>query len=240
MSFEAELKLIVEAGVGAGLKAFASELDSSWVASAIDRGITATLRRRRLPAESVVWLVIGMALFRDHSIADVVKRLELVTADADGASGRVANAALPKARKRVGARPLEDLFAISASEWSHAQAALDGWRGLSVYAMDGTTLSVPDTDENRDAFTLHVTPRGQAGYPKVRVVTLMAARSHLIVDAAVGPFSGEGTGEQTLARQLWHGVPDNSLLIADRNFIDYAQLHRFATTGEERHWIFRM
>ena len=37
----------------------------------------ATVRNRRLPAEQVVWLVIGMALFRNRSIHDVVGKLDL-------------------------------------------------------------------------------------------------------------------------------------------------------------------
>jgi hypothetical protein len=56
--------------------------------------------------------------------------------------------------------------------------------------MDGTTLNVPDTDANRAAFHLPKTGRGQSSYPKVRLVTLMAARSHLLVDAAIGAFDG--------------------------------------------------
>lgn len=240
MSFEAALHHLTEASAGSGLKAFAGELDAQWVAEALDRSGAATLRRRKLPAESVVWLVVGMALLRDHSIADVVRRLELVEPNADGSKGGVADAALPKARRRVGETPLRELFAISAKHWAHDHASQDRWRGLAVYSMDGSTLSVPDTEENREAFCLPATGRGQSGYPKLRVVALMAARSHLLVDAAVGPFHGKGTAEPILARPLWDAVPDHALLLADRNFIDYAQLHRFASAGTERHWLVRM
>jgi hypothetical protein len=240
MSFASELEHLVEGGVAGGLTTFASHLDARWVDAAIARHTPATLRRRKLPAESVVWLVVGMALFRDHSIADVVRRLDLVVPEAEGGKGAVVDGALPKARYRVGEAPLHDLFATSASHWSHASAAQDQWRGLSVYAMDGTTLSVPDTEENREAFHLPATGRGQSGYPKVRVVTLMAARSHLLVDAVIGPFHGKGTAEPSLARPMWDGVPDHALLIADRNFIDYAQLHRFRHTGTDRHWLVHM
>lgn len=240
MSFESALHQILNVGAADGLKAFASDLDAEWVAAALARHAPAKLRRRKLPGESVVWLVVGMALFRDHSIADVVRRLELVVPEPDGDKGSVVDGALPKARYRIGDKPLQDIFACSASHWSHEHAAQDQWRGLSVYALDGTTLSVPDTDENREAFHLPATGRRQSGYPKARLVTLMAARSHLLVDAAIGPFDGKGTGESQLARPLWDGVPDDSLLIADRNFIDYAQFHHFTTTGTGRHWLVRM
>lgn len=38
-------------------------VDREWIEQALQATGTATIRRRRLPAEQVVWLVIGMALF---------------------------------------------------------------------------------------------------------------------------------------------------------------------------------
>ena len=52
---------------------FQASIDPSWVLEALSATGTATLRRRRFPAEQVVWLVVGMALFRDLPIVDVVK-----------------------------------------------------------------------------------------------------------------------------------------------------------------------
>jgi len=179
-------------------------------------------------------------LFRDHSIADVVRRLDLVTPNKDGTKGKVVDGALPKARRRVGERPLRELFSTCAQHWSHAHASNDRWRELSVYAMDGTTLSVPDTDDNREAFCLPATGRGQSGYPKLRLVSLMAARSHVVVDVAIGPFHGKQTAEPAIAKPLWDEIPDNALLIVDRVFIDYAQFYRFTSTGADRHWLVRM
>jgi hypothetical protein len=43
-------------------------IDTAWVEEALHATGTATLRRRRLPAIQVVWLVIAMALFRNRSI----------------------------------------------------------------------------------------------------------------------------------------------------------------------------
>ena len=50
--------------VGAGDRAasfdlFSETLDPEWIAQALTATGTATVRRRKLPAEYVVWLVIG-------------------------------------------------------------------------------------------------------------------------------------------------------------------------------------
>ncbi len=56
---------------------FSGSLDDAWIKQALEATGTASVRRRRLPAEQVVWLVIGMGLLRDRSIAAVVDHLDL-------------------------------------------------------------------------------------------------------------------------------------------------------------------
>ena len=69
--------------VGAGerpasFEQFSAAIDPAWIAAALAATGTASVRRRKLPAEHVVWLVIGMGLFHDRSIAQVVQHLDLV------------------------------------------------------------------------------------------------------------------------------------------------------------------
>ncbi|MDP3543835.1 MAG: transposase domain-containing protein [Elusimicrobiota bacterium] len=55
-----------------------------WIESCLAKQGMATLRRRKLPVENIVWLVVGMALFRDRSISEIVQRLDLVQPGEDG------------------------------------------------------------------------------------------------------------------------------------------------------------
>jgi len=57
---------------------FRSHIDSSWIQAALESTGTASMRRRRLPAEQVIWLVLGIALYRDRSIAHVADSLDLI------------------------------------------------------------------------------------------------------------------------------------------------------------------
>ena len=96
-NIEESFREIIESDIPTSLKRLGKELDAQWIENALQESGAGTIRRRKLPAALVVWLVIGMALFRDRSI-----------------------------------------------------------------------LRIPDTDENREAFGLPGTGRGQAGYPQVR------------------------------------------------------------------------
>lgn len=194
----------------------------------------ATMRKRRLPVEQVIWVVLGMALFRDRSIAEVVDKLDLALPDAQGSI--VAPSAIVQARARVGEEPMEWLFERSAEEWGHQSAGRHRWRGLAIYGVDGSSIRIPDSDENRQHFGGSASGRGDSGYPLVRMVTLMALRSHLMVAVRFGPYA---TGEVTYAKELWSEIPDHSLTLEDRGFLNAGMLVPLAGQGSNRHWMTR-
>ncbi|MBK7535985.1 MAG: transposase domain-containing protein [Myxococcales bacterium] len=84
-----------------GYPTFQRHLDPSWIEEALATTGTATLRKRRLPAERVVWLVIGMALLRDRPIAEVVRQLDLAMPSGDVA-GPSPRGSVSQARTRLG------------------------------------------------------------------------------------------------------------------------------------------
>lgn len=193
---------------------------------------TATVRRRRLPAEQVVWLVLGMALYRHRPIAELVDRLDLVLPGA----GPIAPSAVSQARERLGSEPMRWLFAKTAETWGHASARRHAWRGLALYGVDGTTVRVPDSKANRKHFGGQRGGNGDCGYPLARVLTLTALRSHLLCAARFGPYT---LSEQLYALELWSMVPDNSLCIVDRHFFAADILIPLARDGSNRHWLLR-
>jgi hypothetical protein len=208
-------------------------LDPAWIEQALEATGTATLRKRRLPAEQVVWLVIGMALYRDRPIHDLVARLDLVLPGSDSV---MAPSAVVEARARLGADPMEWLFERSARKWAHASARKHAWRGLALYGVDGSTLRVADSPENRAYFGGSSGTRGESGYPLVRVATLMALRSHLMASVGFGPYADS---EIVLASTLWGEVPDDSLMIVDRGFLAAGILLPLNRDGKNRQWLTR-
>jgi Insertion element 4 transposase N-terminal/Transposase DDE domain len=217
---------------------FSRELDLDWIRRALEVTGTATIRRRKLPAEHVVWMVVGMGLLRDRPIQDVVRHLNLVLPDAEqpGGRGRVSGGAIVQARDRLGAEPLAVLFADTADNWATRSADQYRWRGLAVYGVDGSTLRVPDTEENEAAFGRPHSGRGGAGYPQARVVAIMVLRSHLLGRVEFGPSSDS---EVKLAERIWPTLPDHSITIVDRGFISYRVFHAIQTGGQQRHWLTR-
>ena len=217
-------------------------LDPKWVEEALLATDSATIRKRRMPAEQTVWLLLGMALLRDQPIPAVARQLDVALPAPDG-SRTVASSALTQARARLGPEPMEWLFLRSAEEWANRAADIDRWRGLALYGVDGTTLRVADSAENREHFGGQDSGRHdggrderQSGYPLMKLVVVMALRSHVIGAAVFGPYA---TDERTYATSLWETVPDHSLVLVDRNHLQASVLVPLMTKGTERNWITR-
>jgi hypothetical protein len=217
---------------------FSAAIDPTWVTAALTTTQKGSIRRRKLPAEFVVWLVIGMALFRDHAIAAVVRHLDLVLPGRGGARGHVSPGALVRARTRLGAAPMAALFQQLAGTWTRPAVDATRWRGLAVYGVDGTTLRVPDTAANAAAFGRPHTSRGRAaGYPQLRLVALLALRHHVLAAAAFGPCT---RSEPALAAALWAHLPPHSLVLLDRGYTAYALCHLLGDLPQQRHWLVRV
>lgn len=215
-------------------KNFQEQLPGEWIDAALKATGTATLRKRRLPAEQVIWIVIGMALLRDRSIDRVVASLDL---SLPGKNELAAKSAIAQARKRVGFDAFRVLFEMTGKYWATETSSKHAWRGLSLFAYDGTTVAVPDSAENRTEFVGQWTGNGGfSGYPAVRLVALMALRSHVLAAMRIGSYT---TGETDLAAELWKELPPHSLVIVDRGLMVATDLIQLERSGEDQHWLSR-
>ncbi len=80
---------------------FTQNIPVEWIESALTLSAKATIRRRRLPSDQVLWLVIGMALFRNEPIHEVARRLN-ICAQGLANESLLAKSGVTNARKRLG------------------------------------------------------------------------------------------------------------------------------------------
>ncbi|THC38071.1 IS4 family transposase [Massilia sp. Mn16-1_5] len=213
---------------------FASLIDPEWIDEALRQTGTVSLRRRRLPAEHMVWLVIGLALFRNEAIWHIVQQLDL-------ANGPVLHPPVPSAavaaRERLGEAPMAWLFKRLAGSWGSRPVPDNGlFHGLRSYAVDGVVWSLPDTPANLEHFGGPSNDHGGGAWPQLRAVCLMDTYTHLIRAASFGDYR---TGELSFAASLMQAVPDASLTIFDRAYFSAAFLLDWQKAGDQKHWLMR-
>ncbi|MFW5899548.1 MAG: IS4 family transposase, partial [Jiangellaceae bacterium] len=123
--------------------------------------------------------------------------------------------ALAQARRRVGVAPLRWLFDLLRGPAATPGQRGTRWRGLLVCAIDGTTMTVPDSPAARRRFTKQAGNHGGTGYPQLRLLALVACGTRTLIDAVFGPTT---TGETTYAPELLRSLRAGMILLADRNF----------------------
>jgi len=190
----------------------------------------ATIRKRKLPMESVVWAVIGMALFRKFPMRQLVNQLDILLPNG---TPYIASSAITQARQKLGSESIRSIFQQTQKQW-HEHAQHPGWCDLNLYGVDGVVWRTPDTLENSQAFERTCNHHGKAGYPQVRMVCQMELSSHLLTNSA---FDSVAVNEMVLAERLIKNTPDHSLTLFDRGFYSLGLLHRWQNTGKRRHWL---
>ena len=145
--------------------------------------------------------------------------------------------ALSRMRDRIGAVPLELLFAAMTRPTPTRRRSWSRAFGLQLCAWDGTEIALADTGANRDEFRGHRghrDHRGQdVGAPKARVLALMTCGTRQLLGAVIGSLD---RGEVTLAAPLLPRLRAGMLLWADRNFLGYRLWTAAAATGAELLW----
>lgn len=234
MSFQQHLLDLGELFNFSDLSTFTQNIPVEWVESALHLSTQASIRRRRLPADQVLWLVLGMALFRDEPVHEVARRLN-ICAQGLASEHLLARSGLTEARKRLAADPVEWLFRKTGSRWAGERYDGDTWQDLQVFAVDGALLRTPDTPELREHFgSGNTATERQTPLPMLRLVALMNVRTHLILDAQLSPYR---RSEMRLADAFLQQIPNHSVTLFDKGFWSADLLLSLATAGDNRHWL---
>jgi hypothetical protein len=195
------------------------------VDAVLDQTCRVQRRVRVLPARVVVYLLLAGCLFAELGYSQVWHRL---TAGLDGfPAARPTAAAMTQARRRLGPGPLRELFALLRGP----APAGARWRGLLVVAVDGTIMTVADSEANLAVYSKQRGgATGGSSYPMLRLLVLVSCGTRTVIDAVFGPVSA---GETTCAPGLLGSLHAGMILLADRNFGAGFLAAQIAGTGAE-------
>jgi Transposase DDE domain len=176
-----------------------------------------------------LWVFLGQVLGADHSCRAAVARLiaHRLAQGKDPCSAETG--AYCQARQRLP----ESFFADVARQTGRA---LEGrvepkwlWKGRHVYLFDGTTVAMPDTPGNQEAYPQVYNQQPGVGFPIARVGAIISLACGAIVDLGVCRYAGKGQGEVSLLRTLWDLLRPRDILLTDRlqaNWLNILLLQR--------------
>ena len=214
--------------VGSGT--LAQLLPPEFLGQCLEQAGVTTIRRRRLPLESLVMLLIGMALYRKMDVWSIANTMQLAL---PGKRVLTAPSAVHQGRQRLGDEAIQQVFLQTQQLW-HQAAEHPRWCGLQLLGVDGVVWRTPDSGENAAEFGKPSNQQGEVSWPVLRMVCQMELTSHMLVNAAMDRYA---SNEMVLAEQLIETTPDNSLTLFDRGFYSLGLLHAWQRNGHNRHWL---
>jgi hypothetical protein len=229
-----EFSLLAQ-GIESGevLKAIEAAIPPKIIEQVLEQTDSGETRKRKLPSHLVVALVIAMSLWSSDSMRTVLKNLVkgLRTQRLRLAQfWRVPSpSSITEARQRLGCRAMSQLFNQVTRPLGTPQTPGAFLCGLRVMAVDGTVLDVPDTPANAKVFGYPGSRHGtRAAFPKIRLVLLIEAGTHLIVDALMCPYR---MSERVRAKKLLRSVTQGMLLMWDRGLHSYPMVQATQKQG---------
>jgi len=188
-------------------------------------------RQRIFTPEVVIYATVAAIFAKDHSLRSMVARNNAHRAALGLAPSSLNTAALSDARGRLDVRVLEGATRGMARDVAARIPTSVFWGDFQPYVIDGTTLSANDTPENQRAYPQHGRQAEGVGFPLLRALVVQSLATGMVVDLAMAPIKGKGTGEMALAREVLPSLQGNVLLLGDRYFPSYFLLADLLARG---------
>lgn len=192
-------------------------------------------RVRALPTRLVFYFVLALCLFPQESYQSALKILL-------GAFGRQADerrvpaiGAIVKARRRLGSEPVETIVRAVIQPVADRQTLGAWYRDWRLTAFDGTTFTVPDSEENDREFGRPGSGRGEGktAYPQLQAACLVELGTHAVFDARLDAYAA---AETMLIEEMFPALRPGMLVLADRHVYSFHRWRRAAATGADLLW----
>jgi hypothetical protein len=115
--------------------------------------------------------------------------------------------------RRLTLRTAQGCEDAAASSWL--------WRGRHVKLVDGTTISMPDTEANQAEYPQQAAQKEGLGFPVARMVVLFSLATGMCCGMAMGRYQGKETGEPALFRELFDRLEPDDIVLGDRCYCSY-------------------
>jgi len=180
------------------------------------------LWRDRLYAPLVVLrLFVEQVLHAEHACQDVVVRYASERVAQGEAQVSLSTGPYCNARQRLPLGLVERLGKSVGERLEGGSTAGWRWRGRSVKIVDGTTVTMPDTEDNQARYPQHGGQKPGLGFPIARLVALVSLGCGAVLNWAMGPCQGKQTGEDALLRELYGSLVKGDIVLADRYHCSY-------------------
>lgn len=178
-------------------------------------------RERQFPPTETLSLFLAQAMNEDRSCQQAVNAASIQRVVNGLSPCSTATGGYCQARQRLPTEMVASLVRYTGEQINRQVPSLWRWQGKRVHLIDGTTVSLPDTAANQAAYPQPSSQKPGLGFPLARIVGVLCLSSGALLNAALGCYSGKGSGEQTLLRTLLASITEGELVMGDALYGTY-------------------
>ena len=170
---------------------------------------------RIYPPLVTLWVFLGQVLSADHSCRAAVARLIAHRISRGKGPCSPETGAYCQARKRL---PEKFYSTVACQTGRTLETGVDQnwlWKNRHVYMFDGSTVSMPDTPKNQQAYPQLYNQAPGVGFPIARIAAVISLSCGAVLDLGICRYAGKGQGELSLLRRLWDLFRPGDVVLTD-------------------------
>ena len=165
---------------------------------------------------------LSQVLSHDGSCQDAVNRVFIDRLQRGLPQCALGTASYTKARQKLSEEGIIDLTKAVADDMSSRTPAAWLFKNHRVLMIDGSSLTMADTEENQAEYPRHNNQKEGCGYPLARIEALTNLENGALTDFTMSSFQGKGTGELSLGKKLLESLAGGEILLADAFYTAYS------------------
>ena len=172
-------------------------------------------RERIYTPPVTIHALLSQVMDDDQTQQAAVARVIAATIAEGGQPPSANTAAYSQARSRLPEAVLAELTRDVAKQMENGTPNEWLWRNRGIKLVDGSTISMPDSPDNQTEYPQPESQKKGLGFPIARIVAIIDYITGVVMDVAIGPYSGKKTGEHALLRQLMSTLKTGELILGD-------------------------
>lgn len=188
-------------------------------------------RERLYPPTETLSMFLAQALNEDRSCQKAVNDAAVTRMIGGLPSVSTNTGGYCQARQRLPLAMLSEMVRSTGELMNSRLSKKWLWRGRRVRLIDGTTLTLPDTEANQAQYPQQSNQKRGLGFPICRLVGIICLSSGAILNASMGRYQGKGSSEQALLRDILDTFESGDVVLGDAFYGTYFLLASLLDKG---------
>lgn len=187
-------------------------------------------RQRVYSLHVTFWAFLAQVLVPQTPCREIVRKVQAwwLQRNPTARPGSSSTCAYTKARQRMGAEVLAPIANQLVEGLERRVPSRHLWRSRRVRVVDGTTVSMPDTQENQQRYPQSTSQKPGCGFPLMKLVGLFSLASGALLHLAKASLH---VHESILLRSFLGLLEKDDILLADRGFCSFNTFWQLSSQG---------